>query len=405
MHFCNVCHGPTQEALSLKGYPLFLGALPPDSSEAKLCFDLVLHLCPACQHLVKEDNLPPEAQDIWYTQEQYAAPCPALTGIGAQPLHDFLAFLAPNLPRPGAVLEIGSFDGYLLSLFQAKGWQVHGCDPNPASAIARERFGIDARQEFFAASSYPAKTFDLVVARHLLEHMADPHALVEQICAVLTDTGLLALEVPNAQHILKLGELGALHHEHVSHFTTRSLARLLASHGLRLLAVQDGDVLRVLCGKATAGADHAGVESAGVDLADVDLADLLDRYAARIENVRALIAHLRGQSARLAIFGASGHTTGLLSLMEPEELASVCAVFDNDPNKHGQRLGSVEVYAPARLAEFRFDVLFVSSYTYQSEILEQLLHYSGRDFDLITFYPDIRRHPAHATTDGNDTRN
>jgi novobiocin biosynthesis protein NovU/D-mycarose 3-C-methyltransferase len=403
MHFCNVCHGPTQGALILKGYPLFLGVLPPNCPEAGLSFDLALHLCPACQHLVKEDNLPPEIQDIWYSQEQYAAPCPALSGIGAQPMLDFMAFLAPSLPQPGLVLEIGSFDGYLLSLFQAKGWQVRGCDPNPATAIARERFGIDARQEFFAAASYPVKTFDLVVARHLLEHIADPHALVEQICAVLTDTGLLALEVPNARHILALGEIGALHHEHVSHFTAKSLARLLERHGLRLLAVEDGDVLRALCGKVSAETNHAEMRPPEVHLAEVDLASMLKRYAARMDDVRATFARLRGQNARLAIFGASGHTTGLLSLMEPEDLPRVCAVFDNDPKKHGRRLGPFTVSAPARLAEFEFDVLVVSSYTYQSEILEQLLQYSGRDFDLITFYPVLRRYPAPGTKDENDT--
>ena len=99
--------------------------------------------------------------------------------------------------RTGRVLEVGCATGdYLLALRQG-GWEVTGVEfSDHAAAIARQR-GLDVRTGNLLDAGLPAEAFDLVLLRHVLEHVPSPSATLVEIHRVLAPDGRVSVLLPN----------------------------------------------------------------------------------------------------------------------------------------------------------------------------------------------------------------
>ena len=74
------------------------------------------------------------------------------------------------------------------------------------------------------------KKFDFIIMSHVLEHFINPDKVIKQIKELITDDGVLYIEVPslfNAEYRVK----SVLTPEHLSYFTQTSLNRLLVKNG------------------------------------------------------------------------------------------------------------------------------------------------------------------------------
>ncbi|MBF0305619.1 MAG: class I SAM-dependent methyltransferase [Alphaproteobacteria bacterium] len=72
------------------------------------------------------------------------------------------------------------------------------------------------------------RPFDLVVLSHVLEHVADPFALLTRIHEMLVMDGVLYLEVPNEAEHVKIGLMGK---GHVWFFDPHTLRAFVERHG------------------------------------------------------------------------------------------------------------------------------------------------------------------------------
>jgi len=106
--------------------------------------------------------------------------------------------------RPGKrdsaprLLDVGCGAGYLLDAGRALGWEVQGVELSPFAADqAREEQGLPVFQGELAEASFPSESFDLIVMRELLEHVADPLALLLEARRIVRGDGLLFVQVPN----------------------------------------------------------------------------------------------------------------------------------------------------------------------------------------------------------------
>jgi SAM-dependent methyltransferase len=102
-------------------------------------------------------------------------------------------------PSRGRVLEIGCGLGHLLG-WLADRYQVFGADIN---LWALEQASRNVPQASYLIASaeelgvFPDSTFQIVIAKHIVEHLPHPQRAISEMSRVLASGGLLVLATPN----------------------------------------------------------------------------------------------------------------------------------------------------------------------------------------------------------------
>jgi SAM-dependent methyltransferase len=146
--------------------------------------------------------------------------------------------LERHVPR-GALLDLGSWVGFLLAEARERGWDVVGVEPSEfASEYARERLGLDVRTADLLTADLEGRRFDAVVMGDVIEHLPRPGEALDGIAERLSPGGALCLMVPDAGSRLARA-MGArwwsVIPTHVQYFTRSSLGTLLRRHGYEVL--------------------------------------------------------------------------------------------------------------------------------------------------------------------------
>ena len=185
---------------------------PPPGMACRLCGSPELHLsytqgnhgefrfyrCPRCL-LVNYDT------SGGLDQEKYERvhPDPRAAGHPQNRAQtETFRFLSRHLSPPGRLLEIGCGNGRLLHLAQQSGWTVAGLELSPFLAQSvTSQLGIPVEianiDEPGLADRLGAGRFDVIVLRHVLEHLPDPHAVMALFRTLLSPAGHVVLEFPN----------------------------------------------------------------------------------------------------------------------------------------------------------------------------------------------------------------
>jgi 2-polyprenyl-3-methyl-5-hydroxy-6-metoxy-1,4-benzoquinol methylase len=104
-----------------------------------------------------------------------------------------------RIPK-GKLLDLGCGSGRFLATMRRAGWQVSGIEPDHrAAGVARDRFGIEVCAGGLDEAGLPGHSFDAIVLSHVVEHAADPLALLDGCRRLLRPGGCLALSTPNVQ--------------------------------------------------------------------------------------------------------------------------------------------------------------------------------------------------------------
>lgn len=99
---------------------------------------------------------------------------------------------------PGRLLEVGCAAGFFLEVAREKGWEACGVEISAyASRFAREKLGLEVFTGALEEAALPGESFDAVVMHHVLEHLPDSFATLEEVHRILRPGGIVAVEVPN----------------------------------------------------------------------------------------------------------------------------------------------------------------------------------------------------------------
>jgi SAM-dependent methyltransferase len=142
---------------------------------------------------------------------------------------------------PGKVLDIGCGRGLLLSKLRERGWQPRGTElSEEAATYARDRLGLPVTTEALQDCNFAGEEFDLVILWHVLEHVAAPRAMLNEVSRILKPGGILLVAVPNfGSWESRRSGRGWFHLDvprHLTHFTSRTLQGALEASGLSLLS-------------------------------------------------------------------------------------------------------------------------------------------------------------------------
>lgn len=106
--------------------------------------------------------------------------------------------MLPSGPRPGRALDVGCGAGHLLMRLAEVDWEVEGSEWDPeTAALARRRTGAIIHVGGIEDLDAGIGRFDLVVLRHVFEHLARPVAALRRIGEFLTPAGRTVLVYPN----------------------------------------------------------------------------------------------------------------------------------------------------------------------------------------------------------------
>lgn len=144
--------------------------------------------------------------------------------------------------QQGHLLDVGAGVGAFAAYMKEKGWEVTALEPD---ADTRQRAALQYGLELKPAEQLfepAAGCYDAITLWHVLEHVHQLQAYIEQLKKLLTPGGRLFIAVPNYTS----GD--AAHYQsywaaydvprHLYHFSPTAMRTLLQQHGLQVEAIQ-----------------------------------------------------------------------------------------------------------------------------------------------------------------------
>jgi len=195
--------------------------------------------CPSCGHMQVAPMPPGEDLRESYAEAESDAYLDEAAGQRAT-ARRVLEALEAHI-RPGRLLDLGCWVGFLLDEASRRGWQGTGVEPSEfASGFARAQLGLDVQTAELFDAELPLHEFDAVILGDVIEHLPDPGAALEELGRLLKPGGIVVLMLPDAgSRVARL--LGrrwwSVIPTHVQYFTRGTIARLLRDQGFQPLVM------------------------------------------------------------------------------------------------------------------------------------------------------------------------
>ena len=158
---------------------------------------------------------------------------------------DFVVDKILEKNNKSTLLDIGCGEGFTLNYYHKKGLSVLGLDfsdfglntNNPHLKPYLLQGDIFKKIQKLVSEK---KKFDVLWMGNLLEHVIDPENLIQQCLKLISDKGVLVIEVPNdfSEFQLKMLEEEKIiskyweaYPDHISYFSYQSLKKLMESNG------------------------------------------------------------------------------------------------------------------------------------------------------------------------------
>ena len=132
------------------------------------------------------------------------------------------------------VLDIGCATGALLAVLKNRGWAVKGVEISGPQAAHCRKQGLDVSALPLEENRFPDRSFDVVLASHVIEHLNDPMSFAAEVFRILKPGGYFFVTTPN------IGSFQAWHFgsrwrsaifDHLYLFSVQTLTALLEKAG------------------------------------------------------------------------------------------------------------------------------------------------------------------------------
>lgn len=157
---------------------------------------------------------------------------------------EILAEAEASLGTKGSLLDIGCGNGPLLLRARDRGWDPHGLETSEwAVGFDREVLDLDVRRGVLEDHPYGGERFDVVTMIHSLEHMPRPVEALEAVHDLLTDRGIVRVEVPNhgslGRRIYRKDWRAYVPPSHLWYFARNSLVDTLGAAGFEIISIDN----------------------------------------------------------------------------------------------------------------------------------------------------------------------
>jgi len=175
-----------------------------------------------------KDNQQRRKQINVYANRQY---------LKASSIHEYIKKKFPDFDiKEKSILELGCTSGGILKYFYDQGAKrTVGLDPEPEYVdYGKKKLGLEIYEGFIEDFKSKNK-FDLIIMRHVVEHLLDPVKDLERAYELLNDQGLLFVETPSLYSMNMLGKWKEnFLTEHPTIFSYKTLPYLLNKCGFNV---------------------------------------------------------------------------------------------------------------------------------------------------------------------------
>ena len=109
---------------------------------------------------------------------------------------DFKVMYLPSSFR-GRLVEVGCGSGNLIAFMRQKGWTVTGVDTDPVAVQKATSRGLPVLCGNLEDSHFSSNDTDAIVLCHVIEHVRDPAATIQECYRILKPGGRMILATPN----------------------------------------------------------------------------------------------------------------------------------------------------------------------------------------------------------------
>lgn len=229
---CRLCkNNKLTDILNLGSHPISHQLLK-SIVQKEYTHPVTLYYCKECGLVQLVDPIPPEKLYSTYNWLSSWKPNPQIPGLLSS------IKVLPGINKASKIIEIGSNDGSFLNELKTLGFQnLFGIEPSRDGVAAAVQKGINTFHGYFTkqtALSIARENgkADLIIARHVLEHVQDLVLFKEGIQTLLKEDGYILIEVPDADFIIQEIDYSQIWEEHTNYFSLKTLDHYLSRIGI-----------------------------------------------------------------------------------------------------------------------------------------------------------------------------
>jgi len=280
------------------------------------------------------------------------------------------------------ILEIGSGTGKYLKLF-CKKTNSKGIGIDPAYKGEKEAENVSFISDYFS-NKYSNIKADILILRHILEHIEKPNHFLSHIIKNINTTKdlMVIIEVPDFEWILRHNSYWDITYEHCNYFTKDSLKNLLVLNQIQVIDIFNvfqGQYI-IIVGKFNKNLTNAELVSEGYDM---NIINFSRNVKIKKEEITRIIHQIKNNY--FTVWGISGKGVTFINMLDEKSKKRIPFVIDINNKKQdkyvigtGHRIVSPSLLVKEKLIN---DIIIMNP-NYQSEISTQLKSY-GRKFNLI----------------------
>jgi 2-polyprenyl-3-methyl-5-hydroxy-6-metoxy-1,4-benzoquinol methylase len=149
--------------------------------------------------------------------------------------------------KKGKLLDVGCGLGWVVAQAKDRGFDAMGIDESKVYVgVGEKHLGVDlfpySLETMYSKRQKKFRNYDVVILKHVLEHVENPKKFLEIIKEFLVPGGKLLVACPNINSLMfrLFSErwYGLVPNQHLWQFSAKTLARLLESNGFNIKRIE-----------------------------------------------------------------------------------------------------------------------------------------------------------------------